>query len=128
MHGDHMPDQLLQFFRGTLPVAGEMGQVLSQADFITVDPELVQPDTLLREFRVIELRPQAVGIIIDPFAAKGEVAGWNRNDGSRLGERGDARKMTSQIRRRCGLVRAFHPSGSHEKKCERRHAEEGAGH
>ena len=75
MHGDDMPNQFLQFVGG-MPVAlSEMREIFGQADFMTVNRIRVQPDTLLREFRVVELRPEAIRIVVDPLAANRELTG-----------------------------------------------------
>jgi hypothetical protein len=93
MHRDDVPDQFLQFFRRMQFLSGEMGEIFSQADFITVHRELVHPDVLLREICVVELRPETVRIVVDPFAAESEFACRNPDRWSRLCQCSDACEM-----------------------------------
>ena len=57
MHGDHMPDQFLQCFGGILLFSGEVRQILTQAYFVAIHRKLIEPDALLRELGIVELRP-----------------------------------------------------------------------
>src|SRR5689334_13718051 len=98
MHRDHVPNQFLQFIRRMLLSLLQEGEIFAEADFILVYLICVQPDPLLRKFGIVELGPKPVGIVVNPLAAESKPAGWNRDGGSRLRERGDGNEVSGQLR------------------------------
>ena len=79
MDGDDVPDELLQLVRWIeLPLLQE-GQVFPEAHFIAIHLVGIQPDSMLGEFRIVELRPISIGIVIHSLAAEQEWTGWDRD-------------------------------------------------
>ena len=78
----------------------EIRQIFGKADFMTVNHICVQPDALLGQFGIVELRPQALRIVVDSLAANREFTGRDLNGRRDLGESGDRGEMTGQLRGR----------------------------
>ena len=61
---------MLEIF-GRMNFSGmQIGQILAEADFITVDLVGVLPDAMLRQFRIVELCPHAIRVVVHTNAAE----------------------------------------------------------
>ncbi len=63
-------------------------------DFVAIHFEGIEPDAILREFRVVELRPYAERIVVDAFASEEEGAGGNCDHRRRLHQSRDGGEVT----------------------------------
>jgi len=107
MDRNHVPNQFLQFVRRRLLPLLQEQQKLPEADLVTIHLKRVKPDPLLRKFRIVELCPEAVGIVIDALAAEAELSRRNGYGGRRPGERGNGRQMGGQLYRGRGANGGF---------------------
>jgi hypothetical protein len=92
--GDDVPDQFLQLVGGRRFPLLQEGEIFAQADFVAIHLEGVEPDAILREFGIVELRAYAVRIVVDALAPEEEGAGRYHNYGRGFRQRRDGGEVT----------------------------------
>lgn len=102
MDRDDVPDEFLQLVRWMELLLLQEGQIFPEADFVAIDFVAVQPDAMLRQLRIVELRPVPIGVVIHSLAAEQERTGRDGDDWRGLSQRCDPGQMAGQFRRRFG--------------------------
>ena len=122
MDRDDVPDEFLQLVRWMELLLLEEGQIFPEAHFVAIDLVAIQPDAMLRQFRIVELRPVSIGIVINSFTAEQERTGWDGDDWRRLSQGCDPGQMAGQFRRRLGpgrhVLGAPYDDEKRERGCE----------
>jgi hypothetical protein len=123
--GDHVPDEPLQFIRRRPLLPAEECEIFAETHFVAVDLVGVEPDPVLRQFRVVVLGLQPVGIVVHADRAHQKPAGGNQDDRRGRDEAGDAGQASGQIfrharGRRRGLGEGERSAG-HDDAAEYQH-------
>jgi len=60
-----MPDELLQALGRVQPLVVQKREIFAETHLVAIDPVTVEPNTPLRQFRIVELRAEAVRVVIN---------------------------------------------------------------